>query len=128
MSRQQEIIDILYSEIISLVGEDVGNRVFEIIAPDNYILPLITFFVVSDQDEVLLGDGRIEEITLQISFFGKKSKGIKTLRTISDKFVSEIDGKILENGMTVKILNKGFTVIENINDENIMIATEIKLN
>lgn len=130
-SRQQDIINLIFNAIIDSVGPEVGNRVYDSQADatrDGVVtLPLITHSVITDNDELLLGDGRINNTFIQVSFFGKKSEGVPTLRNIKDNFLEFIDGYILSNGMSVRIENKGITLISDIQDESVHILTELNI-
>ncbi len=125
--NQQDIINTFFEEIKDSVGEDVGNRIYDTQAPDDITLPCITFNVVTDQDEVLMGDQRILNIFIQVNFFGKKSRNIKRLRIISDKFIQYVDGRKMSNNHIIRIVNKGISVIESVVDQNIMIMTEVQI-
>ena len=127
MSKQQSIIDSFYTAIVDSVGTQLGNRISDWQERDMSVLPMAAYMVITDQDENLLGEGRINNTFIQFSFFGKKDDGNKTLRAISDTLVEDVDGLILSNNMTVKVINKGITIITDVNDQTVNILTEFQI-
>jgi len=125
--KQQDILDAFYNKVIDIIGDDIGNRLYDNIGIDNKQLPLAVFYVIADLDEYLLGDGQINNSNIQVSFFGKKTEGIRTLRTISDKLVEGILGEKLSNDMLVKVTNKGTVIISDVADETVQIITEFNI-
>ena len=128
MGKQQDILDVFYTEIIAAVGTELGNRVYDGMAPDDATLPLATYNVITDIDINLLGNDVINDTNLQVSFFAKKSLGVSTIRNISDTFVEYVHGLRLSNGMLSKVVNKGITLIEDTNDETVQILTEVQIS
>ncbi len=122
--KQQAILDLFYDQLIIGVGTELENRIYDLIPKDNKVLPLARYSIVTDQDQVLLGDGRINNTNIQVSFFGEKTKGTRTIRAISDTFVDYIDGFTLSNGLSVMIVNKGFSIVNETDDQDIQIITE----
>lgn len=127
MSKQQDVLNAFRAEIITAVGTELGGRVYDATAIDDSVMPLAIYSVITDTDEVLLGDGRINNTNIQVSFFAKKSQGVSTIRGISDDFVEYIDGYRLSNDMVVGVVLKGLTLINDINDENVQIITEFNV-
>lgn len=126
-TRQQTVLNLFRDQIIASIGVELGDRVYDMIAPDDFALPLATYSVTTDQDIALLGDERINETFIQVSFFGEKSLGVSTLRTLVDNFIEYIDGYTLSNGMLVRVISKGFTLINDLNNQNVMIICEFQI-
>lgn len=127
MSKQQSILDAFYTAIKDSVGTALGNRIYDWSSIDDNTLPQAVYMVITDKDENLLGEGRINDTFIQVSFFGKKTASVKTLRAISDTLVENLDGLRLSNGMTVGIINKGITIITDVNDQTVNILTEFRI-
>jgi hypothetical protein len=127
MAKQQSILDSFFDELIAGVGTELGNRIYDNVSIDDQTLPLAVYTVITDEDERLLGDERLTNTNIQVSFIGKKSKGVSTIRGISDTFVEYIDGRRLSNDMVVKVVLKGISLISDVNDPNIQIITEFNI-
>lgn len=127
MSKQQSIIDAFYTAIVDSVGTQLGNRISDWQEREMSVLPIAAYMVITDQDENLLGEGRINNTFIQVSFFGKLDDGVKTLRAISDTLVEDLDGLTLSNSMTVSVPNKGIQIITDVNDQTVHIMTEFNI-
>lgn len=125
--KQQTVINAFYDAVKTSVGTALGNRIYDWESIDDSVLPIAVYMVITDEDEVLLGDGRINNTFIQVSFFGKKSAGTRTLRAISDTLVEDLDGLILSNDMTVRVINKGIMIITDVNDQTVNILTEFNI-
>ena len=115
----QNIQDAIYSAIKSSV-EDLnpsGNEilVYELLAPQNTLLPVCVYSLVTDVVTPALAKSVSEEITLQVNFFGQKSLGSKALRTISDQLFEDLDRSTLDltvGGAVVQGIVQGITTLE----------------
>lgn len=126
-NTQQSVLDAFYTELVAGVGTELGNRIYDNGSIDNQTLPLAIFSVITDEDERLLGDGRINNTNIQVSFFGKKDQGVSTIRGIADTFVEHIDGLQLSNDMYVKVVLKGSQLVSDVNDLNVQILCEFNI-
>jgi len=124
--KQGDLLKSFYNKLVEIIGDDLPNKIYEN-PPDQYVLPLVKYFIIADVDTPILGGFRINNTYIQVSFFAKKSEGIPIIRTISDKLVEEIDGSKLDNGLIVSVTNKGVTTISDVKDETIQIITEFKI-
>ena len=126
MAKQQEIFEAFRDEVVSLIDSQV-NSVSDSVAPDNAVLPVAVISIITDSDEYLLGDDVINDIFIQVSIFGKKSSGVSTIRDINDNLVDGMNRKELSNGMAVRVINKGLTIMESINDPNVNVMSEYRV-
>lgn len=120
-TNQQNTVDAIYDFIKTSVGSLTGNRIYELMAPQDTELPCCIYQIITDVSENMLSCST-EEVTLQVRFAGWQRLGSKALRTISDTLYNDlhrgqliIDDATVSN--TVEGTNKGvITVAEEVID------------
>ena len=90
--EQQTFVDTIYSDIKDAIGSIVGNRVYNIEAPQDTDLPCCVFQIVSD---VFLSGMSCDDddLDFQVLIYGNKSNGKKAIRDINDTLVSTLHRK-----------------------------------
>jgi hypothetical protein len=106
ITTQQKIADGIYLKIKTLIGTSVGNRVYEMEAPQNASLPMVIFTIVTDDVEPSLNCDR-EETSFQAQIYGYKKNGAKAVRTISDTLFSGLNN----NSITIDDVNVSNTIL-----------------
>lgn len=121
---RQLVVAAVYNFIKTTVGASVGQRIFELEAPQDSTLPLVTYQVIADVPTYDMTTEHLD-IDIQCNFFGEKRLGSKVLRDISDVLVSALDGVNIPiagySNEIVFVTNAGVTTIEDDNIINIRI-------
>ena len=77
----------IYNFLIDNIGEEVSNRIYEFVTPDNVVLPCVVYTIVSDVPSFRTCADTFDEpfdALIQIDFLGDSQLGSAALRTISD--------------------------------------------
>ena len=88
-TSQQKVSAAINTAILSSIGTDVGNRVYDTKVPDNKTLPYCRYQIIFDENINDLSCSR-QEVTLQVNFFGNGKFGVKALRSVSDDLFSDL--------------------------------------
>jgi hypothetical protein len=124
MITQQNIIDIVYTDIINAVGSYVGNRVYNLEAQQDSDLPLITFNTVSDNFlfNMVTDD---EQYVLQIQIYGWRRLGINKVREINDTLLSYLHRRDISDSAFINSWYRNVLKgVETITDDIVEIRTE----
>ena len=123
ITNQQNTVDAIYDAIKASVGSLMGNRIYELIAPQDTELPCCVYQIITDNVESALSEcGDKQEVILQVRFSGWQREGSKALRTISDTLFDDLHrGQITIDDATVSDTVDGqvkgvITVAENVLD------------
>lgn len=112
----QNIIDGFYSAIKTSIGASIGNRVYELMAPQDATMPLCTYQVIANTVENGLTCST-EEYTVQVNVYGLQRLGSKVVRALSDDLFDDLNGSSITDGdvnvsNTVHGTEKGVVTIE----------------
>ena len=115
---QQDLVNEMYSEIKNAIGTLVDDRVYNLVAPQDYALPLITFSIVADSPLPFMGPDNlyIIDVDVQVNIFGHKSDGAAALRNINDTLIDYLHGFEIESIGTVSNTLRGITEMNTDND------------
>ena len=115
--RQQLFID----EIKKIIKESVSNiNVYDLLTKKNANLPFIVIQVISDVP-ILLFDGDIINIEIQVNVYDRRDSGVDVVRAYSDQIVETLkDGNIIveDRGYGFDTIQRG--VAEVTEDESII--------
>lgn len=77
----QVIINAIHTTIDDAVGTAVGNRVYELQAPQSCSFPFVLFNIVGSAP-IMTFDADHYDLDFDVFIFGKRKNGIATLRTV----------------------------------------------
>lgn len=123
---QQALINSFYNKIKNSVGSVVGNRIYNLIAPNNFDLPLITFSVVADSPKLLLNNEYHIDVNLQVNIFGHRDNGAAVLRNINETLFEDLHGFEIDSIGTVSNTVRGITEL-NTDADTISVRSEYRV-
>jgi hypothetical protein len=127
ISTQQLIADAIYTAIKTSIGSSVGNRIYELEAPQDTRLPLCRYQIIIDVVDNMLSCSD-QEITLQVNLFGKRTSGVKALRTISDALFDDLDrSQLTISGVSTTMIGTEQGVVTVEDEEIINIRQEYQI-
>ena len=92
----QVIINAIHTTIDDAVGTAVGNRVYELQAPQSCSFPFVLFNVVGSAP-ISTFDADHYDLDFDVFVFGKRKNGIATLRTIEGNIYDALNRATLDD-------------------------------
>lgn len=97
---QNNIIESVYNKLIDTIGYQIDNQIYDTISPDNTVLPVITFNIVSDNIKEIMSSSNSHylDIDIQINIFDYINNGVKNIRGLNDELFALHNASIDING------------------------------
>lgn len=95
--------------------DDVGGRIYEMVAPEEAPLPLAVWNIITDPPDEMFGGDDIDA-EIQVDLYGEKSLGIATLGAINDKLFTLLQGQSATitgyDGVSIQCMDRGAREVE----------------